>query len=111
MKRALNVTLTLAALSTVGVLAAQASKTAENDALAIRHADITLTQAVQAAEQQLHGKAVRAEFEHGKAGWVFEVEVVANNKTYDVTVDPAKGTVLTTQEDKGDHDHGEEQED
>ena len=111
MKRTIKVALTLATLSTVGVLAAHASKSVENDALAIKKTGITLTQAIQAAEQHVHGKAVKAEFEHGKNGWVFDVEVVAESKTYDVAVDPAKGTVLTAQEDKADHDDGEDKED
>lgn len=111
MKRTIKVALTLATLSTVGVFAAHASKTAENDALSIKQAGITLTQAIQAAEQHVHGKAVKAEFEHSKKGWVFDVEVVADNKTYDVAVDPTKGTVLTAQEDKADHNDGEDKED
>lgn len=111
MKRTIKLALTVAAISTIGIQAAHASKTEENDALAVRHAGISLTQAVQVAEQHTHGKAVRAEFEHGKKGWVFDVEVVAGDKTYDVAVDPAKGTVLTAQEDKTDHDDGQDKED
>ena len=45
---------------------AYTSKTEENDALAINKAGITLIQAIQAAEQRVHGKAVKAEFEHGE---------------------------------------------
>lgn len=111
MKRTIKVTLVAVAISTIGIMAAHASKSAENDAMAIRHASISLTQAVQVAEQHTHGKAVRAEFEHGKKGWVFDVEVVAGDKTYDVAVDPTKGTVLTAQEDKADHDGGQDKED
>lgn len=112
MKRSIKVALIVGALTTVGAIGAYASKAMENDALAINHAGISLTQAVQAVEQQLHGKAVKAEFEQSKKhGWVFDVEVVADNKTYDVAVDSAKGTVLSAQEDKADREHGEDKED
>lgn len=111
MKHSIKVALIVGALSTTGAIAAYASKTEVNDAVAIQHAGISLTQAVQNAEQHLHGKAVRAEFEHGKKGWVFDVEVVADNKIYDVTIDPAKGTVIASQEDKADHDDHNDKED
>lgn len=111
MQRSIKVALIVGALSSIGAIGAYASKTEENDALAINKAGITLTQAIQAAEQRVHGKAVKAEFEHGKKGWVFDVEVVADNKTYDVAVDPATGTVLRAQEDKADHDDGQDKED
>jgi uncharacterized membrane protein YkoI len=111
MKRSIKVALIIGALSTTGAIGAYASKTEVNDAEAIQHAGISLTQAIQAAEQHLHGKAVRAEFEHGKKGWVFDVEVVADSRTYDVAVDPAKGTVIAAQADKADHDDHNDRED
>jgi uncharacterized membrane protein YkoI len=111
MKRSIKVVFFVGALSTVGA-GAYASKTVENDALSINQAGISLTQAVQAAEQQLHGKAVKAEFEQSKKhGWIYDVEVVADNKTYEVAVDATKGTILAAQEDKADRDHGEDKED
>lgn len=111
MKKLARIGVTLVALSTVGALAAYAAKPQENDALITRHATISLTQAVQTAEQQTHGQAVRAELEHGKQGWVFDVEVVTGNAAYDVAVDAVKGTVLASVQDKADHDDARDKED
>lgn len=79
----------------------------ENDALAIGKAKISLTQAIATAEQQTGGKASRAEFEHEKGSWVFDVEVVKAGKVFDVRIDADKGTVLSSKEDKADHHHHE----
>lgn len=111
MKKLVKIGVVFVALSSVGALAAYAAKPQENDALITRHAAISLTQAVQAAEQQVHGQAVRAELEHGKKGWVFDVEVVAGTTTYDVAVDAAKGTVLASAQDKADHDDSQDKQD
>ncbi|WP_298440116.1 PepSY domain-containing protein [Geobacter sp.] len=111
MKRAIKAGITLAALSTVGVLAAHAAKPQENDALVTSHAKVSLVQAVQAAEQRLHGQAVRAELESSSKGWVYDVEVVANGTTYDVAVDAAMGKVLALSRDKADRDDGHDRED
>ena len=104
MKELVIVGSTLAALSTIAALPAYAAKPHENDALVMRHSSISLMQAVQTAEQHIHGKAVRAELEQGKQGWVFDVEVVAGNTVYDVAIDASKGTVLTSVQDKSDQD-------
>ena len=111
MKKLVKIGATLVALSTVGALAAYAAKPQENDALITRHAAISLAQAVQTAEQQTHGQAVRAELELGKQGWVYDVEVAAGNAVYDVAVDATKGTVLASALDKNDHDDGQDKED
>lgn len=111
MRKLVKIGVTFAALSTIGVLAANAAKPQENDALITHHANISLTQAVQTAERQAHGKAVRAELEHGKQGWVFDVEVVAGNAVYNVAVDAAKGAVLASSKDPVDHDDAQDKED
>lgn len=103
----------IAVLAIAGVTAAAGAAYAtagseENDALAIAKAKIPLSQAVSAAEQHVHGKASRAEFEHAKQGWVFDVEVVNGAKVYDVRIDADKGTVLSSAEDKGDRDGDKE---
>lgn len=79
----------------------------ENDALAIGKAKVSLTQAIATAEQQTGGKASRAEFEHEKGSWVFDVEVVKGGKVFDVRIDADKGTVLSSKEDQADHGHHE----
>jgi hypothetical protein len=62
------------------------------------------TQAVTVAEQHANGKASRAEYENSKQGWVYDVEVVSGAKVFDVRVDADKGTVISSAEDKADHD-------
>ena len=47
-----------------------------------------------------NGKAAKAEFEDGRHGRVFEVEVVSGSKVFDVKVDADSGTVLSSTEDK-----------
>jgi uncharacterized membrane protein YkoI len=102
----------LAILATVlaagGATAYAATASSENDAQAINHAAISLTQAVAAAEQQHPGaKASRAEFEHSKkSGWVYDVEVVNGAQVFDVQVDAQQGTVVSSVEDKADHERG-----
>ena len=91
--------------------AAFAAKQTENDALAVAKANIPLAQAVTSAEQHANGKAVRAEYEHTSQGWVYEVEVVSGAKVFDVRVDPDKGTVISSTEDKADRDDDHDKED
>ena len=75
---------------------------AENDALAAVNAKVSLTKAIAAAEQHAAGKATKAEFERGKQGPVYEVEVVSGGKVFDVKVDAEQGTVVASREDKAD---------
>jgi uncharacterized membrane protein YkoI len=101
----------LAALTATAIGTAYASKSAENDALAITGAKIGMTQAVTAAEQHVGGKASHAEYERHKGQWVFDVEVVKETKVMDVKVDPANGNVIAATEDKTDHDDGHDKDD
>jgi uncharacterized membrane protein YkoI len=94
----------LAAFSAAAIGSAYAAKSVENDALAVAGAKIGITQAVTAAEQHVGGKASRAEYERHKGQWVFDVEVVKDQKVMDVKVDPTSGKVLAATEDKTDHD-------
>ena len=67
----------------------------------------TSTQAIAAAEQQAGGRASKAEYEHSKQhGWVYDVEVVAGAKVFDVKVDAQNGAVLASALDSEDHDDG-----
>ena len=93
--------------------AAFAAQNGENDAMAIRHAKVTLLDAVGIAQRHASGQASRAEFEHAKQGWVYDVEVVSGSKVFDVRVDAAKGTVLSSAEDKDDRggENGKEDDD
>ena len=56
------------------------------------------------AEQHANGKASRAEYENSKQGWVYGVEVVSGDKFFDVRVNADKGTVISSAEDKAEHD-------
>jgi uncharacterized membrane protein YkoI len=113
MKRNIYLAAALAALSVTIIGSAYAANVRENDndALAIQTAKISLAQAVSAAEQQVAGKASRAELEKYKDQWVFDVEVVNGMKVMDVKVDPASGKVLAATDDKGDHDDGQDKDD
>lgn len=79
---------------------AWAAASTENDALAAASAKVSLTQAISVAEQHAAGKATKAEFERGKPGPLYEVEVVSGSKVFDVKVDAEQGTVLASREDK-----------
>ncbi len=94
----------LAAFSAIAIGSVYAAKSAENDSLAIASATIGMTQAVTAAEQHVGGKASRAEYERHNGQWVFDVEVVKDQKVTDVKVDPTSGKILAAVEDKADHD-------
>ena len=98
-------------LSLAAAAAYSASQPAENDYAAINGAKITLSQAIGTAEQHVQGKATRAELERSKGTIVFDVEVVTGTKTFDVKIDPDKGTVLAATEDKSDHEDSNDQED
>ena len=102
---------TLAVLSATAIGSAYAAKSAENDALAISGATIGMTQAVTAAEQHVGGKASKAEYEHHKGQWVFDVEVVKDKKVMDVKVDPTSGKVIAATEDKTDRDDDHDRDD
>ena len=101
-----------AALLSIGVYAAT-NADSQNDAAAVAQAAISLTQAIGAAEQHANGKASKAEYERtSKRGqWVYDVEVVAGAKVFDVKVDPGTGAVLSSTEDKTDNDDEHDQKD
>ncbi|MDB5763889.1 MAG: putative exported protein [Herminiimonas sp.] len=111
MSRYSKLSLLAVALGAAGSVA-YAAKTIENDAAAIAKARISLVQAVTAAEQHVNGKAAKAEFEHSKQhGWVYDIEVVSGSKVFDVKIDPEKGAVIASTEDKADHDDGRDEQD
>lgn len=111
MSRFKKLSLLAIALGAVGSVA-YAATIMKNDAAAIVKARIPLAQAVTAAEQHVNGKAARADFERSRQhGWVYDVEVVSGPKVFDVKVDPDKGAVIASTEDKADHDDGRDQQD
>lgn len=92
------------AVAATGSVAYAAKNRGENDATAVMHAGIPLIQAVTLAERHVSGKASRAEFENSKQGWVYDIEVVSGNRVFDIRVDAGKGNIISSTEDKADHD-------
>ncbi|HEY1398798.1 PepSY domain-containing protein [Roseateles sp.] len=84
---------------------------AENDAIAVTRAKVSLSQAVALAEQHLNGKASRAEYERTKQGDAYEIEVVNGTKVFDVRVDAEKGVILSSAPDEADGKGGREDRD
>lgn len=111
MNRYSKLSLLAVAIATAGSVAYAAQGGMENDAMDITKAKIPLAQAVTAAEQHAHGKASRAEYENSKRGWVYDVEVVSGAKVFDVKVDADNGTVISSAEDKADHDDDHDEQD
>lgn len=98
------------ALATAGAIA-YAANTIENDALAIANAKVPMTHAITVAEQHANGKAARAEYERTVTGWAYDVEVVSGTKVFDVRVDANSGAVISSVEDKADHDDDHDKQD
>ncbi|HPB90589.1 MAG TPA: PepSY domain-containing protein [Rugosibacter sp.] len=111
MNRYSKLSLLATTIAAAGTVAYAAQGGMENDAMAITKAKIPLAQAVTTAEQHANGKASRAEYEHSKHGWVYDVEVVSGAKVFDVKVDADKGTVISSAEDKADRDDDHDKED
>ena len=86
------------------VYARRDSNEEQRDAAALAQAKISLSQAIAAAEQRVQGKAVRAELEDENGTPVYGVEVVSADKSTDVKVDIATGTILSAQADQADHE-------
>jgi uncharacterized membrane protein YkoI len=103
------------AFGAVATGGAYAEMTDRNDALAIEQAGISLGEAIAAAEQEIGGKASRAEFEVDDGHATFEVEVVKDGEATDVTVDARDGKVIQARADSidsaDDHDGAREDRD
>jgi uncharacterized membrane protein YkoI len=111
MNRYSKLSLLVVATAAAGTVAHTAQGGMENDAIAVTKARTPLAQAVTTAEQHVNGKAARAEYENSKHGWVYDVEVVSGTKVFDVKVDADKGTIISSAEDKADHDGDNDKED
>lgn len=111
MNRYSKISLLAVAIAAAGTVAYASTGSMENDAMAIAKAKISLAQAVTVAEQHANGKAARAEYEQSKQGWVYDVEIVSGTKVFDVKVDADKGTVISSAEDKADHDDDHDKQD
>lgn len=110
MNRYRKLSVLVLAFAAMGSAAYAARGGMENDAIANTTTAIPLNQAISVAEQHANGKAAHADLEKSKNGWVYEVEVVSGAKVFDVRVDADKGTVISSTEDRVDHDGDEERE-
>lgn len=86
------------------VTAAAHAADTKNDGEGVLAAAIPLTQAVGIAEQHVGGKASRASHKGTSNGPLYEVEVIAGTKVYDVRVDATHGTVVSSVEDGADRE-------
>ncbi len=97
-------TMAAVALSSASAIA-QSGSNRPNDATRAPAAGVPIAAAIATAEQHVTGKAVRAEYEAQKNGlWVYDIEVVAGPKVFDVKIDANKGTVIASSDDKADVD-------
>lgn len=100
-KIAAGLSLTALVLSASVLCAGQAL--AVNDAQGIDQAQVSLSQAIAAAEELAGGQAAQAEFENSqKHGPVYEVEVVNGPRVHDVLIDAKSGRVISSVEDMED---------
>lgn len=104
MSRSLTIAALAVTLATAATTAYAAGSESENDAMAVSNANISLSQAIQAAEQKTHGRASRAEYENTSQGRAYDVEVVSGSKVFDVRIDAQDGSVLSSTADPVDHD-------
>ncbi len=92
--------------------AVQAKESGVNDALAAASARVTIKSAIDQALNKVPGTVVAVEYENedGKAVW--EVEVLAANKSvHDLTIDASSGKVLSNQVDSNDDGDDEDKDD
>ncbi|MFC5475779.1 PepSY domain-containing protein [Paraherbaspirillum soli] len=95
---------TVAVLLTSMAAFAYAAEPIASDAVAMSKAKITLTQAIATAEQNANGKALSAEFKHKRGKSLYEVDVASGGKVMEVKIDADLGTVLSSTEEKKEHD-------
>jgi uncharacterized membrane protein YkoI len=105
-----KMTIVAAPLALAGIVAFAANKM-EDDARPLAMAPISLSQAIASAEHHSGGKAAKAEFEHTKAGWAYNVEIVNGTKTVDVHVSSDTGTVISAEDDKTDQNDEQDEKD
>ena len=91
-----------AVVAVLSIAAAGAASAQERDELGIASAQISLIDAITAAEKHLGGKAASAAIERKDGNWIFEVDIVNGQEIKDVVIDPATGEVLAVEEETAD---------
>lgn len=66
----------------------------------LNQSNISLTEAIKIAEDNLNGKALEASIDDDAFSPVFEVKILKDNKVYDVKVDGKSKQVLGSREDR-----------
>lgn len=64
---------------------------------------ITLVQAIQVAEEHLHGQAIEANLDEDSFKPTYEISVVKEGRIYDVRVDGVTREILDSREDTNGH--------
>jgi uncharacterized membrane protein YkoI len=108
-KEPMNRKLTAALAVALGIAASGAAcaHEEERDSAVLSQAQISMTQAIAAAEQHTKGRAVRAALENENGTAVYGVEVLDGAKAMDVKVDARDGSVLRVQDDSRDREEHE----
>lgn len=101
----------IAVLTAVAIGTAYAANSMENDTRTVQQAKISLTQAIEIAEQHVGGKAIRAGLEDENGTPVYGIEVGSDLQTTDVKVDVSDGKILSAQADHEDEDREDQEQD
>ena len=99
MKKYQIISLTLVFAIMASVAIAWASRDSDEEALLLAKTKLSLTQAIDTALAQVPGKALSAELSDENR-LAYLVEVVQQNRTYEVTVDALNGKILGKSMDK-----------
>ena len=71
---------------------------------AMKQAKVSMNSAMQTASQSVNGKVISAEFELKKYQSLYDIEVIKDNKKYEVSIDANTGKILSSQIDMEDDD-------
>ena len=100
MNRTKPVALAMVSVLTMGTLAAAGAAYAKdkelrtNEAAIMANAKVTMAQAIATAEQHTGGKAVGTGIEDENGTVFLEVQVLKDNQTHSVLIDPQSGQVV-----------------
>lgn len=81
----------------------------ENYQALLATTQISLSQAIAAAESHLQGRAIHAALVEDHKGTKYEVEVIKGKQAMDVTVDPVNAKIVSSQPDHADENDEDEE--
>ena len=85
-----------------------AEQSQSEEIIALSNTKISLSQAIDTALKTVPGKALSAELDNEEGDYVFVVEVVSNDQTFEISLDSQTGKVLESKLDLEDDDeHGD----